>query len=101
MRIVGAGDEALGAIDDVVVALAHRGRAHAAGIAARVGLGLGQAPVQLAADGRQQIFVLLRFVEMIENWADVGPEHVDAPGGQGDGAAKLGPHGNLGDQPHA
>ena len=101
MRLVGAGDEALRAVDDVVIALAHRGRAHAAGIAAGIGLGLGQAPVQLAPDGRQQVLLLLLFVEMIEDRADVGAEHVDAARGQRDGAAKLGPHRDLGDQPHA
>ena len=101
MRLVGAGDEALHAVDDVVIALAHRGRAHAAGIAAGVGLGLGQAPVQLAADGRQQVLLLLLVVEVIEDRADVGAEDVDAARGQRDGAAELGPHRDLGDQPHA
>ena len=32
MRLVGAGDEPFGAVDDVMIAVAHRGGAHAAGI---------------------------------------------------------------------
>ena len=94
-------DEALGAVDDVVVALAHRGRSHTAGVAARVRLGLGEAPVQFAADGRQQILRLLLFVEVIEDRTDARAEHVDAARRQRDGAAELGPDGDLGDQPHA
>ena len=101
VRLVGAGDEALDAVDDVVIALAHRGRAHAAGIAAGVGLGLRQAPVQLAADGRQQVLLLLLVVEVIEDRADVGAEHVAAARRQRDGAAELRPHRDLGDQAHA
>ncbi len=46
---VGAGDEALGAVDDVMVAVAHRGGAHRAGIGAGVRLGLREAALALAA----------------------------------------------------
>jgi hypothetical protein len=84
-----------------VVALPHRGGAHAAGIAAGIGLGLGEAPFQFAADGRQQVFLLLRVVQVIENRADVRPEHVDPARGERDGAAEFRPHRHLGDQAHA
>ncbi len=101
MRLVGVADEALGAVDDVVIALAHRGGAHAARIAAGFRLGLGQAPVQLAADRRQQVLFLLLVVEVIEDRADIGAEHVGAARRQRDAAAKLGPDRRFGDQPHA
>jgi len=41
--ITGAGDEALDAVDQVMIAVAHGGGAHAAGIGAGVGLGLREA----------------------------------------------------------
>ena len=56
--LVGAGDEALGAVDHVVVAVAHGGGAHAAGIGAGVGLGLREADLLLAAQHRQEILLL-------------------------------------------
>src|ERR1043166_1054048 len=95
---VRAGDEALGAVDDVVVALAHSGGAHAARVAARVRLGLRQAPFELAADGRQQVFLLLRLVEVIEDRADVRAEDLHPAAGQRNRAAELRPHGDLGDE---
>ena len=101
VRLVGAGDEALHAVDDVVIAVPNGGGAHAAGIAAGIGLGLRQAPVELAADGRQQVLLLLRVVEVIEDRADVRAEDVAAARRQRDGAAELGPHRHLGDEPHA
>jgi hypothetical protein len=72
-----------------------------AGITACVVLGLGEAPVELAADGRQEILGLLRFIELIENRADVGAEDLDPARRQDDAAAKLCPYRHLGDQPHA
>ena len=101
VRLVGAGDEALGAVDDVVVAVAHRGGAHAARIAAGLGLGLRQAPVELAADGRQQVLFLLLIVEMIEDRADGRPEDLDPARRQRDAAAELRPYRHLGDEAHA
>ena len=70
---VGAGDEALDAVDDVVVAVAHRDRAHAARIGAGVGLGLGEAGLQLAAHRRQQILFLHLAFERIQNGAHRRP----------------------------
>ena len=55
--IVRAGDEALDAVDDVVVAIAHRGRAHGGGIGAGIGLGLGEAAGLLAADHRHEVML--------------------------------------------
>src|SRR4029078_8939320 len=85
--VVGAGDKALGAVDDIVITLTDRGGAHAAGITAGVWLGLGRPPVQLAADGRQQVLLLLLFVEVIKDRADIRPENIDAARRQRDGAA--------------
>ena len=59
IRFVGAGDESFGAVDHIVIAVADRGGPHRAGIAARVGLGLGEARLLLARDDRQQIALLL------------------------------------------
>ncbi len=50
--VVGAGDEALDAVDHVVVAVAHGGGAHAAGIGAGIGLGLREASLLLPAQQR-------------------------------------------------
>ena len=65
--LVGAGDEALDAVDDVMVAVAHGGGAHAAGIGAGVGLGLREAGFLLAAQHRQQILLLHLAGERIED----------------------------------
>ena len=67
--LVGAGDEALDPVDDVVVAVAHRGGAHAAGIGAGVGLGLREAGALLAAQHRQQILLLHLAGERVEDAA--------------------------------
>src|SRR5262249_16654682 len=89
MRLVRTSDESFRAVDDVVITAPHRGGAHAAGIAAGVGLGLSQAPVELAADGRQQILWFLRFIEVVEDGADVGAEWVNAARRQRNGTAEL------------
>ena len=65
--LVGAGDEALDAVDHVVVAVAHGGGAHAAGIGAGVGLGLREADLLLAAQHRQQVFLLQLAGERVED----------------------------------
>jgi hypothetical protein len=57
-----------------VVAVPHGGRAHAAGVAAGVGLVLRQAPFELAADGRQQVLLLLLVVEVVEDRLTLGPK---------------------------
>ena len=49
VRMVGVADEVLGAVDDEVVALAHRGGLHAAQVRARARLGHRQAIDALAA----------------------------------------------------
>src|SRR5207248_3357621 len=88
---VRAGDETLGAVDDVVVALADGGGAHSARIGAGVGLGLGKATLALAADGREEIALPHLAFERIERRADFGPENPHAARRQGDRAPDLGP----------
>ena len=53
---VGSGDEALDAVDDVVVAVAHGRRAHRCRVGAGVRFGLREAASLLAAYHRHQIF---------------------------------------------
>ncbi len=66
------GDEALGAVQHPVIAVAHRGGAHGGGVAARSGF--GQTPGGQRAPGgqRHDVALLLR----------LGPEHVDVRGAQ-------------------
>ena len=70
MRVAGASDEALDAVDHVKVAVAHRGGAHAARIGARIGLGLREAGLLLAAQRRQQILFLHLAFEREQDMAD-------------------------------
>src|SRR5262249_6149941 len=88
---IGAGDEALGAVDDVVVAVAHRGGAHGARIGAGLGLGLCEAALALAARGRNQVTLTHLALEGVERRPDIGAENAHHPGRQRDGAAELGP----------
>ena len=74
--VAGAGDEALDAVDDVMVAVADGDGAHAARIGAGIGLGLGEAGFQLAAHRRQQILLLHLAGERIENGAHARPGDV-------------------------
>jgi hypothetical protein len=60
-----------------------------------------QAPVEFAADGRQEIFFLLLIIEMVEDRADGRPEDLDSARRQRDAAAELRPYGHLGDEAHA
>ena len=99
--LVGAGDEALHAVEDIVVAVAHRGRAHGAGIAAGIGLGLGEAPFDLAANGGNEEAPLLLVIEVVEDRADVGPENLRGARRERDAARHLGPHHDLGEKPQS
>ena len=88
---LGVRDEALVAVDDVVVALAHRRRAHGAGIRARVGLGLRKRRRLLAAQHGKEIFLLLRRIEREQDRLHVRTEHAWPARRQRDAARDLFP----------
>src|SRR5258705_7549290 len=89
---VGAGDEALHAVDDVVVAIAYRGGAHGAGIGAGVGLGLRETALAFAARGRHQVALAHLAGQRIERRADLRAEDAHDPGWQRHGAPELRPY---------
>ncbi len=89
MGLVGAGDEAFGAVDHVVVAVAHRGGAHAAGIGPGIGLGLREADSLLPAQHRHQIFLLHLSRQRVEDRAHRGAGDALAARRQRDRARKL------------
>ncbi len=60
-------DETFVAIDDVTIALPHRGRAHAARIGAGIGLGLRKGRRFFAAQNRMEIAILLLRAERQQN----------------------------------
>src|SRR4029079_9992707 len=91
MRDVGAGYETFGAIDDVMVAIAHGCRAHGARIRAGVGFGLRKAALALAAHGRHQVALAHLALKRIERRADVRAETEHTPTRQRDRAAELRP----------
>ena len=93
--LVGAGDEALDAVDDVVVAVAHGGGAHGGGIGAGVGLGLREAAGLLAADDRHQVFVAGAAFERVEDRADRKAEDAEIARRQRGGAGDLAPDDDL------
>src|SRR5262249_13371688 len=101
VRLFGTGDETLHAVDAIVIAFADGDGAHAARIATGIGLRLRKAPVQLAANGREQVLFLLLVVEVIEYGAHIGAEDFNAARRQRNGAAKLRPDSHLGNKPHA
>ena len=89
VRLVGAGDEALGAVDDVVIAVLHRGGAHAAGIGAGVRLGLREGDLLLAAQHRHQVFLAQLALEREQDVAHRRAGDAFAARGQRDGARQL------------
>src|SRR5215813_12439159 len=97
--VTGSCDEALDAVDKVVIAVAHGDGAHAAGIGAGVGLGLREAGLLLAAQQRQQVFLLHLALERIENAARGRPGDALAACRDGDGAGEFLPdHGTRQDR---
>src|SRR6185295_5359659 len=82
-------DEAFGAIDDEIVAVAHRARAHVGGIAAGVGFGLGKAKSHLAAQHRFEKSFLLFVVAMEEYRPNFRSEKFKAAEGKGSSARDL------------
>ncbi len=67
LRVLPRGDELLGAVDDVMIALAPRARADRGGVGARVRLGQAEAADPLAARHGLQIFLTLRVVAVIQD----------------------------------
>ena len=93
---VGAGDEALDAVDDVEVAVANGIRAHRSRIGAGLGFGLREAASLLAANDRQEILLARFAFQCVEDRAHRRPEYVQISGGQGGGAGDLAPDHDLG-----
>src|SRR5215831_12349402 len=99
--VAGGGDEALDAVDQVVIALAHGGGAHAAGIGAGVGLGLREAGLLLSAQQRQQVLLLHPTLQRVENAARGWAGNALAAGRYGDGARELFPYHGAREGRHA
>src|SRR5262249_58602598 len=95
--ILGPGDEPLDAVDHVVVAVVHGGRAHAAGIGSRIWLGLREAGFLLATQQRQQILLLHLSLKRVENAAGSGTGNTLAARRKGDGARELFPYDGAGE----
>ena len=93
--IAGAGDETLGAVDDVVIALAHGAGFHRRRIGARVRLGLHEAELFLAAlIGSIKRFFCSSF-KRVENRPDFRSENSLAARRQRHRARQLFPHQHL------
>ncbi len=84
---LGMRDEALVAVDDIVVAVANGARLHAAGIAAGLGLGLREGCGFLATQQRIEVLLLHLLRQPQQDRTGRGPEHTVAAVGQRDGAA--------------
>jgi hypothetical protein len=89
---LGMRDEALVAVDEVMIALADRAGLHAAGIAAGFRLGLREGGGFFAAQQRIEIALLHLFGEPQQDRARRGPEHAVAAIGERDRAGNLLPH---------
>ena len=89
---LGVRDEALVAVDDIVIALADGARLHAAGIAAGLRLGLREGRRLLAAQQRIEIALLHLLRQPQQDRARRWAEHAVAAIGQRDRAMHLLPH---------
>jgi hypothetical protein len=100
---MGAADEALDAVDDIDVAVAHRRGAHGARIRSGVRFGLGEASALLAAQHRHQVFLAELALEVIEDGAHAWTHDALAARRQRDGAGQFLPHHDARHQaePHA
>jgi hypothetical protein len=96
IRIVGPGDEALDAVDDVVSAVAHRRGAHRRRVGAGVRFGLGEAAPSFSADHRHEILFPRLALELVEDRADGRSEDVDVARGQRRAARDFAPDNDLG-----
>src|SRR5437899_4512434 len=99
--VAGTGDEALDAVDQVVIALAHGGSAHAAGIGAGVGLGLREAGLLFPAQQRQQVVLLHLTLQRVEDAAPGRAGSTLAARRYGDGAGELFPYHGAREDRHA
>ena len=89
VRALRVRDEALVAVDHVMVAVAHRGRAHAARIGAGIGLGLREGGGLLAAQDRIEIALLLLGRQRQQDRAHLRPEDAGSASRQRHGACQL------------
>src|SRR4051812_47799124 len=94
---VRAGDEALGAVDNEMVAVTDGGGAHGARVGACVGLGLSEATLALAADGGKKISLPHLAFKRVERRSDFGAKDAHAARRQRDRAPDLRPHGGAAD----
>ena len=81
LTVLAAGDELLGAVDDVFVAFLHRGGADGGSIGAHVRLGQAEGAEDVAAGSGHQPLLLLRLVAVLHQDGVVGAV------GHGDGRA--------------
>src|SRR5579883_1260668 len=98
MSFISARDETLHAVDYVMIVMTHSRRSHAGGIASRVGLGLRQTPIELAAKRGKKVLRLLRFIELVEDRAHVRTKDIHTARGQGDAATQFRPYRNFGNE---
>jgi len=96
IRLVGAGDETLDAIDQVMVTIARRGGPHRCGIGARIGFGLREAASLFPPNDRHEVLFSRRAFEPVQNGTDRRSEYAHATRRQRRGAADLAPHNHLG-----
>ena len=87
--VLGGGDKSLCAVDNVMIAVFHRAGFHAGGIAAGIGLGLGEANFDLAVDHRQQKTLLLFVVAIEQHRPHFRPEDRRIAKRNRDGARHL------------
>ena len=96
VALVGAhvGDEALGAVDDILVAIQHRGGLDVGGVGAGVGLGEGEAG-DPALGGAGQVLLLLLGGAVLDDAGDGHGVYAHHLGGAGALAGQLGDHQGL------
>ena len=82
-------DKALGAVQHPLVAVQHRPGLHARGVAAGIGLGLGEAGGLLAAEHRVEIALLLLVVALEQDAARLRAKDRVVAEGDGDGPGYL------------
>ncbi len=83
-------DEVLGAVDDVVVPVAHRPRRHRPDVGPRAGLAHRETVVALTLDGRHQIAIALVALARLEDVAGSGHEPLERIAGLAELALRQG-----------
>ena len=95
IRFSRSGDEALGAVDDIVIALAHRASFHRRRIGAGIRLGLHEAELFLSSQHRVHETLFLFRIERVENRPHFRAEDALAARRQRHRARQLFPHQHL------